>query len=220
MPSLREALRILEAEGLIRMKLGRGGGAIVMRPSPLQAGYLLGMVMQSRKVVLGDVLQALEDIEPICAAGCARRSDRAHSVLPRLRSALDAALESLDDPGEYASAARHFHTELIAGCGTETTVLLVGALEALWTAHVIHLVERVDDLGPFAHRSVRLETVHEHERIFELIAAGDVAGTEAAMREHYSKRSPDGRSRRHDIDLTMPVEANLLWSLQGSALPG
>src|SRR5580704_17074489 len=42
-PSIREALRILENEGLVTVRRGRSGGAVVHRPKPEGAAYLLGL---------------------------------------------------------------------------------------------------------------------------------------------------------------------------------
>jgi DNA-binding FadR family transcriptional regulator len=210
MPTLREALRILEVEGLIQVKLGRGGGAIVNRPSASHAGYLLALVMQAQRVTLADVLRSLVDLEPVCAAGCARRADRNDTVVPSLEATIRRSLEVIDDATAYTQVARRFHHELIASCGVQTTVILVDALEAIWAAHVDRLVAGEDDLGPFALRSVRLETVDEHQTICELIREGDVDGTVAAMRLHYNMNAPDGIGRSLRIDLSTPIDAGYL----------
>ena len=47
-PSLREALRILETEGLIRIRRGKVGGAIVQRPTAESTAYHVGLTLQSR----------------------------------------------------------------------------------------------------------------------------------------------------------------------------
>src|SRR3954465_5378754 len=70
-PPMREALRILETEGLITVRRGNTGGAIVHRPQPGKAGYMMGLVLQSRAVPLADVVDALKKLEPVCAAACA-----------------------------------------------------------------------------------------------------------------------------------------------------
>jgi DNA-binding transcriptional MocR family regulator len=61
LPSLREAMRILETEGLISVRRGNIGGAVVHRPTPQAAAYMLGLVLQSHRVVLGDGIAAAGD---------------------------------------------------------------------------------------------------------------------------------------------------------------
>jgi DNA-binding GntR family transcriptional regulator len=182
----------------------------VHRPTASQAGYLLALVMESQSVTLGDVLRSLVDLEPVCAGGCAGRSDRRTTVVPRLEATVQESLAVIDDARAYTVAARAFHHELVAGCGTQTTVLLVEALEAIWNAHVDRLVQADTHLGPFRSRAVRQDTVREHEHICELIRAGDVDATVQAMRAHYSKSAPDGRDRQFRIDLGTVVDAGLL----------
>src|SRR5438093_737215 len=58
-PSMREALRILETEGLIRIQRGKKGGAVVRIPDTGNAAYMLALVLQSRSVRLDDVGAAL-----------------------------------------------------------------------------------------------------------------------------------------------------------------
>ena len=50
--SLREALRILETEGLVSVRRGNQGGAVVHAPTKSSAAYMLGLVLQSEHVLL------------------------------------------------------------------------------------------------------------------------------------------------------------------------
>src|SRR5438445_3633029 len=83
-PSIREALRILENERLITVRRGKVGGAVVHRPRPDSVGYSIGLVLQSERVRSTDLRAALAELEPVCAALCARRVDRQRAVVPKL----------------------------------------------------------------------------------------------------------------------------------------
>jgi DNA-binding FadR family transcriptional regulator len=208
-PSIREALRILETEGLITVQRGNVGGAIVHRPQASKAAYMLGLVLQSRGVNLGDLVDAMRKLEPVCAAECALRADRRQTVLPRLRAVLDKGLEMIDDADAFIGLARQFHIELVANCGNETMGLVVGALEALWSAQVDVLARDVARHGSFSDRSVRQSLADEHERIYRLIAEGDARGVEQATRDHYSGGSQHGE-RQYNFGYDAPVRASAL----------
>ncbi len=209
-PSIREALRILETEGLITVQRGNVGGAIVHRPQPAKAAYMLGLVLQSRAVDLRDVQSALRHLEPACAAACAARSDREFTIVPRLRDNIDRSRANMDDANIYIGLARQFHVELVAGCGNETMALIVGALESLWSAHVDRLARRPARHGSFDDRAVREATLKDHERLYRAIAKGDAAAAERVAREHYSDEphQPDGW--RHAFDLGAIIKASIL----------
>jgi GntR family transcriptional regulator, transcriptional repressor for pyruvate dehydrogenase complex len=187
LPSMREALRILEVEGLVDVRRGNVGGAVVRVPGPDEAGYTLALVLQSRAVPLDDVATALRSFEPRCAALCAERRDRKRTVLPALQRNIDASAAALDDAETFMTLARAFHEELVAGCGNETMGLVVGSLERLWSAQTKQLAERTLDLGDFASRGVREAGLAEHVAIVEQISAGDADGAERAAREHYAR---------------------------------
>ena len=84
-PSMREALRVLESEGLITVQRGSVGGSVVHRPEPRTAAYTIALVLRSRSTELHDVFDALALLVPMCAMLCARRSDRKKAVVPELR---------------------------------------------------------------------------------------------------------------------------------------
>jgi len=76
-PSLREALRILEAEGFITVVRGVRGGVVVHQPSERMTARTAAMVLQARNVSLADVFEARALVEPLAArtiAGSRRRT--------------------------------------------------------------------------------------------------------------------------------------------------
>src|SRR3954468_9620730 len=90
LPAVREAMRILETEGLISVRRGNVGGAIVHLPTATRVAQTISMVLQTRHTTLADVSGALLHLEPICASMCASRPDRATTVVPALQAVIDA----------------------------------------------------------------------------------------------------------------------------------
>jgi GntR family transcriptional regulator, transcriptional repressor for pyruvate dehydrogenase complex len=186
-PSIREAMRILETEGLIRVQRGNVGGALVQVPRPSNAAYTLGLVLQSRAATLEDVGQALASLGPLCVRLACERSDRMKTVLPALRDVHAETLEALDDPEEFRRRARRFHQVLVDTCGNATLGLMVGALESLWSAHEAELAAPRSAEGEFSTAKLRRSSVREHERLMELITAGDATRAERYAATHLAK---------------------------------
>src|SRR5690606_4639299 len=116
-PSMREALRILETEGLVTVRRGNQGGAIVHRPTAANAAYTLAIVLSGQRVTIADVAASLREVEPACAALCAKREDRAEAVVPRLRQLQDEALAAVDDLVAATTLSRRFHETVVELCG-------------------------------------------------------------------------------------------------------
>src|SRR5947209_12328306 len=79
-PSLREALRILEAEGLITVVRGVHGGVIVHEPDERMTARTAAMVLQARNVPLADVFEARAMLEPMAARAIASMRNRKVAV--------------------------------------------------------------------------------------------------------------------------------------------
>ena len=184
--SAREAFRILETEGLVTVLRGNVGGAVVHRPKPETAAYMLGLVLQSRGVHLSDVGAALQYVEPLCAALCAGRADRAVSVVPRLEAAHQALVDAVNDGDEAAAvpASRTFHEELVKCSGNETMILVAGALESLWSAHEESWSVAASEAGRFPEPLLRKRALQEHEQLIDAIAAGDIDRATRTARRH------------------------------------
>lgn len=184
-PTIREALRILETEGLVSVRRGATGGALVHRPTEENTAYSLGLVLESRAVTVHDVGLALKRLEADCAALCAERPDRAETVVPGLRRCNETARRQVDDPLAYTHAMAEFHEQMIERCGNTTLSVLAGAVESLHLAHVKAWAERVSETGQFPDRDYRLAGLDAHEELTELISAGEVAATAARALDHF-----------------------------------
>jgi GntR family transcriptional repressor for pyruvate dehydrogenase complex len=184
--ALREALRILETEGLLEVRRGNVGGAIVHIPQPDAASYTLGLVLQARHVCFSEVGAALIHLEPVCAGLCAGRSDRRRTVLPALRAAQRELRQAIkrDSSTDILRAVRDFHEGIVNACGNETLIVLVGALETIMTSHARAAGESAAAAGNPQDPSLRESTYECHQDILQRIEHGDADGAAGAARSH------------------------------------
>ena len=134
-PALREAIHILETDGLISVRRGNVGGAVVHPPSAERTAHMISMVLQTRSATPADVSGALMHLEPICAGMCAAREDRLTEVVPYLEAEIQTQTEQFDNLSRYVPNARRFHEAIVSRCGNEPMILLIGSLELIWSTH-------------------------------------------------------------------------------------
>lgn len=184
-PPLREALRILEAEGLLAVRRGNIGGAVVRAPSAQSAAYTFGLALQTRQVPLSDLAEALRNTEPVAAVMCARRKDRRRTIVPTLRAALKAAADAVDDPVRFTVVSRRFHEEMVRGCGNETLTLMLGTLELMWSQQAHQWISQAaQDNEPHPTTAYRETVVAEHRAMLKGIEAGDAEVVSQVARAH------------------------------------
>jgi DNA-binding FadR family transcriptional regulator len=75
--TLREALRILEQKGLIEIRLGVNGGAIVKETTWEQMSETLALLIRSQSVSLNHLAEFREGVEGIVASLAAERANKA-----------------------------------------------------------------------------------------------------------------------------------------------
>jgi DNA-binding FadR family transcriptional regulator len=180
-PALREAIHILESDGLISVRRGNVGGAIVHQPSADRTAHMISMVLQTRGSTPADVSEALLHLEPICAGMCASREDRMTAVVPYLQAEIDSQTEEFDDLSAYVPNARRFHEALVSRCGNEPMILLIGSLELVWSAHESS-VWCDDDVN---HKTMRA-ALRDHQRLLDAICDGNAPRAVRLAQDHLS----------------------------------
>jgi GntR family transcriptional repressor for pyruvate dehydrogenase complex len=183
-PSLREALRILENEGLITVRRGNVGGAVVHRPKAATAAYMFGLVLQTEDVPVVDLAVALGHLEKLCARLCAARSDRRRAVVPNLRRLQRASEAAIEDVVAFERSCQDFHDGLVANCGNRSIMLAVSAFEWLWTEQQEGWAHRVSVLHEYPDLELRRDGLAAHAAILDAIGRGDAALAEQLTGEH------------------------------------
>jgi DNA-binding FadR family transcriptional regulator len=178
-PALREAIHILESEGLISVRRGNVGGALVHPPSAERTAHMISMVLQSRSATPADVSGALMHLEPVCAGMCAARADRMAEVVPYLEAEIENQTREFDNPSRYVPNARRFHEAVVSRCGNEPMILLIGSLELIWSAHEAAVWS--DD--PMRDKTMRA-ALRDHQRLLDAIRDGNEARALRLAREH------------------------------------
>jgi DNA-binding FadR family transcriptional regulator len=158
--SLREALRLLEAQGAVEMRRGAGGGAIMARPQPAQLAAFLAMSLQTGGGTLRTILEARNAIEPAIAALAARRRTARH--VEALNACTRSLLESRQDSATFHLHNRRFHDLVAEASGN---LLMAGLLPSLsWLSEAIGW-----ELDP----RVRKRVATEKQQIAAAIEQGD-----------------------------------------------
>jgi GntR family transcriptional regulator, transcriptional repressor for pyruvate dehydrogenase complex len=183
-PSVREAIRILETEGLVTVRRGNVGGAEVHRPDESSAAYHLGLSLQARRVTLGDLAVGLQLLEPLCAAECARRKDRAEVVTPALEASIAESASVTSDGVAFTRVARQFHDLLVSFTPNATVRHVVGTLVTLWSAQEQTWAEAMTQRGEYPSSREAARAVATHRHIADEIAAGRAAEAEQIARAH------------------------------------
>ncbi|MFC1437787.1 FCD domain-containing protein [Streptacidiphilus sp. N1-10] len=172
--TVREALRILEVEKLLRIRPGRGGGAFVHRPGRESLANTVQLVIRGQQIRLEALHETREAIEPTCAALAAKRRTNADLA------DLDAAHADLVDAGadlpRFLRANIRWHNAVAKAGDNE---LLIGFMSALSQA-----IYSATDLEQFLDADIRGVTARAHAKVTEAIRKQDAPAAMRRMTRH------------------------------------
>ncbi len=168
--SVREALRLLESWGLVRVERGRGRGPVVRHPGIGDMTRGVAMLLDTRGGTLAEVTEARIAIESACIRLAAAKRDEA---------ALGALLASVDSvsPGtpEWEEHTVAFHTALATATGNVVLETVVASLGGL-----IRYSASLAALSPESQGG----TLRAHRRIAQALLAGNPARAERRLVRH------------------------------------
>ena len=196
--TIREALRVLAAQGLIRTAKGASGGSFVTLPTVDHISSFVhdnvNLLTETKRVTLEELLEARELVEVPAARLAAQR--RSEDDIARLRETVPDDDARLGTSEEFTYNSE-FHTCMLDA--SRNTLLTVSAAPIF---SVLQTNLARSSLGRQFHREIHCH----HLRILEAVEACDPDGAEAEMRDHLAflrpwyekawKRAASGRSRR------------------------
>jgi DNA-binding FadR family transcriptional regulator len=179
-PSLREALRILEAEGLITVVRGMLGGIVVHKPDERMTARTAALVLQARNVSLADVFEARSLLEPIAVRMVASSRSR-RAAAAELRHLIGDEERLIMDPDAFGPANAQFHERLVALAGNQTLTIVAQMLNEV----VARAVTAISKTGSIRDSTAtRRRGLRSQERLVSLIEAGKASAAEAHWRTH------------------------------------
>lgn len=172
--TVREALRILEVQNLVKVKAGRAGGAFVQRPTTTSMANSVGMLIRGRQIKLADLMETREALEPFCAElAAAKRTTEDLETLDRANEAIEDPRSELD---RFLQANLDWHVGVAIASHNE---LLIGFMAALSQAIYAGTAN-----ASFIDDKVRAETARAHKSITKAIRDQDAETAGRRMRRH------------------------------------
>ena len=176
-PSVREALRVLESRGLLRIQVGAGGGAFVTVPSSQKAGQGLVDLLRTNSPSVAAVTEARTVLElGVLPLACERAtSEDIHS----LREIVDTERTDFETGTYELGESIRFHVRLLRCAGNE----VINLLEATLHDAVLESI-RITQSDPHFKRR---RGMNEHSQIIDAVERRDPEAALRIMRAHLSR---------------------------------
>lgn len=168
----RDALRTLEALGVVEIRPGAGGGARISHGNPRLFAEALAVQLKLADIDVGEILTAQHAVECLAAELAARRARTAD--IGALRELIAQAEQVLDDPDAFTRASLAFHLAITDASRNRVLYYqLVSLQHVSWPSRNRTLT-----------RPVALRVLEAHRKLVTLIAARDAEGARKSMNDH------------------------------------
>lgn len=178
-PTMREALRVLESDGLIKIQRGIKGGAQVQEPEIGRLARRVGLHLQLRGADLRDLMQAEIIIHPGAVALAA--ASRTDDDLAGLREAIE-RVRGCTDLRQFAAATAGFLDRLSHASHNQVLALLSELTTELMSAEIG--ASGLRETWPTEHEHLVPWAVEQYTAVVDLIERRQGSAAEAFWREH------------------------------------
>jgi GntR family transcriptional repressor for pyruvate dehydrogenase complex len=168
----RDALRTLEALGIVAIKMGKGGGARVARGNPKLFAEALAVQLDLTGVSAAEIMDAQRAIECLAAELAAENAGEAD--VAKMRRLIEEAEAAVDDPERFTTLGHDFHLAVAEASHNRVLVVQLISLE-----HVAWPAQNTT-LTPAVGRRI----LEVHKQLATLIEMRDGAGARALMDDH------------------------------------
>jgi GntR family transcriptional regulator, transcriptional repressor for pyruvate dehydrogenase complex len=181
-PTLREAVRILEAESIIESVRGPKGGVIMRAPNPTVVIRQVGVLLQLSGATFNDVYAARAAIEIAAVRTLAEHGNPDDLVaLQEVIKEARVCANSTSTPEEFGRVAGRFHRTLVHESLNVTMAFIVDMLGSLTDASY---TRQVASLEPGPRETQVMTAIRSWAKLTRLIGAGDADATEAHWKKH------------------------------------
>lgn len=170
--TVRDALRVLEARGLVYVKVGASGGAFVTETNADQVAESISTMILLRKMTLSGVAEARTIVETATSELAAERADAA--AIERIERCVEKGRAVLREQAPHTEASMDFHVAVADASGNELLKATVAAYRDL-------LIQTLHDMRDV--RSARA-TQKAHEEILDAIRSHDPEAARSLMLAH------------------------------------
>jgi GntR family transcriptional repressor for pyruvate dehydrogenase complex len=174
--SLREALRILEVNGLVVLKPGPRGGPVVAPFDPAHFGQMMTLHLQSLGTTYRQLLDSRVEYEAVLARKAAEREGGDAAAI--MRAAMTGEPGIANDDTLYSAATGGFHSAVGLASGNPVLALAADAIYAIWSVRVTRVLYPPDQ---------RDDVLRDHAAIAKAIEKRDPKRAERLMREHMER---------------------------------
>jgi len=174
-PTLREGIRLLEAQGVLQQRPGPGGGLVVARPSLAVLAQSLSIFLRFNDVPFVTVLQAREVIEPALAAEAAEEGTDEDFLA--MAESIERMRSLGEDQAAFVAENRVFHGIVARASGNKV-------LETFWGT--ISLLAHGEHHGVRYTFGNRRHVIAAHEQILEACRKREPRAAAQAMADHVS----------------------------------
>jgi GntR family transcriptional repressor for pyruvate dehydrogenase complex len=176
--SVREAVRVLEALGVARVKAGAENGAMLVEKSDDALRLPLRFQLALRHISVDSVIELRLALEPWTARVASKRATAAS--LERISSVVEAMGGDVE-PEDFHQLDASLHVEIARAAENDLMVLVLDGARTAIEQIMLDALTRVPDWS-----ATRGRLLEEHSKIVAAIAAGRAADAASLMERHIS----------------------------------